>query len=283
MMIRMMSQKREALASDEGSGAATAPLPEPWLTTQDALLGGLVRLRQPAKGYRAALDPALLAACIPLASGERALDLGCGTGAASLCLAARLERSDCRDIAIVGLEFSENALALAAANVLDNGMQDRISLRQGDVRAPLWPGASHSFHHVLCNPPFWVKGRHAPASNASKASSHGEMTAGLADFIGCAARALRAKGVLTLICPPERLDDAMAAMAGRFGGIRLHPLWPKAGRPAKRLIVQAKRDSRAPLALCPGLILHEPDGRLSAATEAIVRHAALFPGLDSTP
>ncbi|MBI3708303.1 MAG: methyltransferase [Proteobacteria bacterium] len=59
-------------------------------TTRDALLGGRVAFRQPAAGYRAAIDPVLLAASVPAATKGRVLELGCGAGAALLCLAHRL-------------------------------------------------------------------------------------------------------------------------------------------------------------------------------------------------
>jgi len=58
--------------------------------TEDALLGQRVRLRQPRRGYRAAIDPVLLAAAVPARAGDRVLELGAGVGAAALCLAARV-------------------------------------------------------------------------------------------------------------------------------------------------------------------------------------------------
>ena len=61
---------------------------ESW--TEDKLLDGRVTLLQPRKGYRVAIDPVLLAAAVPARLGDHVLDLGSGTGAASLCLAARL-------------------------------------------------------------------------------------------------------------------------------------------------------------------------------------------------
>ena len=59
--------------------------------TEDKLLDGRVTFLQPRHGYRVAIDPVLLAAAVPARSGDRILDLGSGTGAASLCLAARLQ------------------------------------------------------------------------------------------------------------------------------------------------------------------------------------------------
>src|SRR5512139_3877326 len=59
--------------------------------TDDRLLGGRVRLQQPASGFRAAIDPVLLAAAVPAGEGDIVLDVGCGTGAAALCLATRVE------------------------------------------------------------------------------------------------------------------------------------------------------------------------------------------------
>jgi tRNA1(Val) A37 N6-methylase TrmN6 len=38
------------------------------------------------------------------------------------------------------------------------------------------------------------------------------------------------------------------------------------------VLVQGRKGSRAPLALMPGLVLHEADGSLSAAAEAVMRH-----------
>ncbi|MBF0393554.1 MAG: methyltransferase, partial [Alphaproteobacteria bacterium] len=58
--------------------------------TDDTLLDGRVRLRQPTHGYRAAIDPVFLAAAVPAGAGQRVLDAGCGAGAALLCLCARV-------------------------------------------------------------------------------------------------------------------------------------------------------------------------------------------------
>jgi tRNA1(Val) A37 N6-methylase TrmN6 len=57
-------------------------------------------------------------------------------------------------------------------------------------------------------------------------------------------------------------------------GIAIFPLWPRADEAAKRVIVQIRNGSNAPLALLPGLVLHEADGRYTAAADAILRDGA---------
>ena len=63
---------------------------EPATVSEGTLLGGRVKLRQPVAGYRVAIDPVFLAAAVPATAGDRILDIGCGAGAASVCLAARV-------------------------------------------------------------------------------------------------------------------------------------------------------------------------------------------------
>ena len=79
--------------------------------------------------------------------------------------------------------------------------------------------------------------------------------------------------MLTLIYPAGRLDDLLAALQPRFGGVAILPLWPRAGVPAKRVIVRATLQSRAPARLLAGLVLHAGDGRYTEAAEAVLRHA----------
>ena len=65
-----------------------------------------VQLVQPARGYRAGLDAALLAAAVELAPGDRALEVGCGAGAALFQLAARAPAAR-----LAGIERDEAMLA----------------------------------------------------------------------------------------------------------------------------------------------------------------------------
>jgi len=237
--------------------------------TADRLLGGRVTLRQPASGYRAAIDPVLLAAAAPDSDG-RVLDLGCGVGAAAICLAARLPA--CR---VTGLEIQPEFAALARENTAENGLAERIEIIIGDLLDPP-AGLDPPFDGVIANPPYQTAGQSAPP-DGSKAISNQEGEAGLADWIGFAELALKHKGWLTLIHRADRIDGLCAAMHPAFGDVRLVPLWPRSGMPARRVIVAARKGVRSPATLLPGLVLHGQDGGYTAEAEAVLRDGAALP------
>jgi len=234
--------------------------------TEDRLLGGRVRLRQPAEGVRAAIDPVFLAAAIPAVANQQILDAGCGTGAAMLCLAARVP--GCR---VIGIELQRDLVRLAGDNILLNGMADRLSVMAGDLLRPpprLSPG---SFDHVMANPPFIERGRGSPVSDPAKAAATIEGDAALGDWVRFALGMARGRGTITFIHRADRIDALLAQLAGRAGGVVIFPLWPRAGQAANRVIVQATKQVAAPARLASGLVLHEADGRFTEAADAILR------------
>ncbi|MGQ0663157.1 MAG: tRNA1(Val) (adenine(37)-N6)-methyltransferase [Pseudomonadota bacterium] len=245
------------------------------LTTLDALLGGRVSFRQPRSGFRAAIDSVLLAAALPPATAGRALDLGCGAGAATLCLAWRLP-----GLSVVGLERDPVLADLARDNVARNGMVGRVEIVAGDVLAP--PGiAACGFDAVICNPPWLEAERADPAPAAGRAAATVEGKARLAHWVAAALACARPKGSVAFIHRADRLADLLTALlpsrGERAGRIEVIPLWPKAGLPAKRVIVRARKGVAAPLSLSAGLVLHREDGRYTDHAEAILREGA---GLD---
>lgn len=234
--------------------------------TEDRLLGGRVRLRQPASGYRVAIDPIFLAAAVPAEPHQLVLDIGCGAGAAMLCLAARVPHAR-----VVGVEMQRDLVRLAGDNTILNGMEARVSVMIGDLlRAPprLSPG---TFDHVMANPPYHGRGSVAPTGRPGKAEATIEGEADLAAWVRFALTMVRAKGTLTLIHRADRIDAVLAELAGRAGDIAVFPLWPGAGKPASRILVRACKQNAAPARLAAGLILHEPDGRLSPGADGVLR------------
>jgi tRNA1(Val) A37 N6-methylase TrmN6 len=243
--------------------------PQQGAVTEDHLLGGRVRLRQPAEGARAAIDPVFLAAAVDAEPSHTVLDLGCGTGAAMLCLAARVPQSR-----MVGLDMQRELVRIAGDNVILNGMSGRLSAMIGDLMAPpprLSPG---SFDHVMANPPYLAQGAGTHPATVERATATIEGRADLGEWVRFALTMLRAKGTLTLIHRADRIDTVLAHLAGRAGEVTIFPLWPGAGQPATRVLVRARKQIASPARLCAGLVLHAPDGRFTADAEAVLRGGA---------
>ncbi len=240
-------------------------------TTDDALLAGQVRLRQPKDGFRAAIDTVLLAAAVPAQSGDRVIEIGSGCGAAALCLAHRVE-----GILVTGIEIQQPLVRLAGENIRLNGLDGKVEIMAGTVTGPLPPRVQGPFDCAMLNPPYLDAARSNPPPDDAKAMAHVEGAEdGLDIWIKQVHALLRHKGILTLVHRADRLDDVMACLRGRFAGITVFPLWPRAGETAKRVLIRARKGVATPLTLSAGLTLHQPNGEFTAATDAALRGAAL--------
>jgi len=232
--------------------------------TTDSLLGGRVVLRQPVNGYRAAIDPVLLAAGVRAKAGNRVLDAGCGTGAATFCLAARVP-----GLALTGLELQHAHAVLAGEGIALNKLSDTFIITGDLLRPP--PDMLNAFDIVMTNPPYGDAG--TPPPDASLALAHMEGEADVAAWIKACLACLRAKGRLVMIHRADRLSDILAAFVNNGAGdIHILPIHPKAGQPARRVIVDAGKGRRSPDTLLPGFVLHEDDGQFTAAADAVLRH-----------
>ncbi len=234
-------------------------------TSDDRLLDGRVIVRQPLDGYRAAIDPVLLAAAVRAKAGENVLDAGCGTGAAMFCLAARVP-----GLTLTGLELQQAHAVLAGEGVALNKLAETF-IATGDILKPP-PDLVGAFDVVISNPPYGDSG--TPPLNAARAISHMEGEADLAAWIGGCLACAKPKGRIVLIHRADRLSDIVNVLhAKKTGDIRIIPIFPKAGAPAKRVIVDAGKGRRTADTLYPGIILHEADGRYTAAADAVLRDA----------
>lgn len=236
--------------------------------TTDLLLGGRVAVRQPVSGYRAAIDPVLLAAAVRAKAGDKVLDAGCGTGAAMFCLAARVP-----GLALSGLEIQHTHAVLAAEGIALNKFTDTFIITGDILRPP--PDLLNAFDIVLTNPPYGDTG--TPPPNESLKVAHMEGEADIASWIDACLDCLRPKGRLVMIHRADRLSEILAALeASGTGDIRILPIFPKAGAAARRVIIDAGKCRRSPDTLYPGLILHEADGAYTAAADAILREGRLL-------
>ena len=236
--------------------------------TDDRALGGRVRLRQPAKGYRAGLDAALLAAACDAGDGARVIEAGCGVGAVLLAAAVR-----CPGARFWGVERDAEAAALARHNIADNGLAARVAVLEADIGAGARP-AGAPFDAALCNPPFFDDAGSLRAPHPAKRGAF-MSDDGLGAWIGYLLEAVRDGGTVTLIHRADRLADILALLGARTGSLQVCPIQPFADQPAGRVVVRAVRGGKAPLRLLPALALHERGGAKHApAAEAILRGEA---------
>jgi tRNA1(Val) A37 N6-methylase TrmN6 len=248
--------------------------------TEDAVLDGRLRLRQPSRGHRVGHDAILLAAATSAKKGEHAVDLGAGVGAAGLALASRVD-----GLRVTLVDIDPTLTALAADNAARNGLASRVNAIRLDVGAParafaaagLKPGSAD---RVLMNPPFHDVTRQQPSPQPGRQLAHAGSPGLLQIWIAAAARLLSARGVLTLIWRADGLLDLVASLEHGFGGVGVMPVHPKPDAPAIRVLVRAAKQSRAPLTIYPGLILNDADGRPAAVADAVLRGKMILPLAD---
>jgi tRNA1(Val) A37 N6-methylase TrmN6 len=236
--------------------------PAPNAITTDHLLGGRVAYMQPREGFRAAIDPVLLAAAVPARAGERVLEGGTGAGAALLCLAARIP-----DIRGVGVDRDPGLLQLARANAAANARPGLLFVA-GDLGSSPIGG---EFDHAFANPPYYAADgtpSPSPAREAAKRSVPDQLSI----WVAALSRPLRHRGTLTMILPPRMLEQALRAMQDcKVPADCVFPIWPKQGYPAGIVLVRGRKFGRSPLVLASGLVLHDESGAFRTEADIVLR------------
>jgi len=239
------------------------------LLSQDSFLNGRITLFQPERGYRAAIDPVFLAAGIPACPSDKVLEIGSGTGAASLCLAARVPK-----IEVIGLELQLDLVDLATKSVELNSLNHTISFLQGDLLSPPKCISEFLFDHVMANPPHLKNQSVISSPNLQKEIAYVEGEAALTDWIKFALQNVRVGGTVTFLHRYDRRDEVVSGLEESAGGIIVFPLWPKIrGKGAKRAIVQGRKGIRGKTKLANGIVLYDDKGIFSTEANRILREA----------
>lgn len=238
--------------------------------SEDAVLDGRLRLRQPLSGHRIGHDAILLAAATGGRAGELAVDLGAGVGAAGLALAARVDA-----IKVVLVEIDEALSRLASDNARINGLAGRVRAVACDAEETnaLAAGGlpAGSADRVLMNPPFHDARRHNVSPDARRRLAHAGEPGLLKRWMASAAYLLKPRGVLTLIWRADEVADVLQALAGEFGAVAVQEVAPRDRAPAIRVLVRAVKDGAGQPVYRPALILNDAQGRPTAAAEAVLR------------
>ena len=250
-------------------------------TERHSVLDGKVTLHQDTSGsHRAGLDAVMLAASVS-GDARHVVDLGAGVGSAGLCVAARLSH-----IKVTLVENNPVMIALAQQTLDDPDnaqFNERVSLLAADITLRgderIHAGLiTNMADCVIMNPPYWEGETVRPSPNDDRASAHILGEEGLAPWFRTASAILKSNGTLCVIFPAKRLDDLFDEMKGRFGDITLMPLYKGDNEEASRIIVRAKKASRAPMKIVPGLVLHEEKTKDATRREWTKRASAILKG-----
>ena len=223
--------------------------------------GGFYLVQPKRGGHRSGMDAMLLGGLVPTDFKGKIADLGAGAGAAGFAVASRCKKAE---ITLVEREaemiaFARKSIAFAEnqeiAKRIDVILAD-VTLRGKERReAGLFDNA---FDFAIMNPPFNSPFDRKTPDNL-KAEAHVMSDHMFEDWIRTAAAIIRPSGYLGLIARPQSLSEILKAFEGRFGDVLVFPVHSRKNSAAIRILVHAKRASKAPLSLMPALYIHDDD------------------------
>jgi len=243
--------------------------------TEDAFLGGQLRLRQPKSGHRAGHDAILLAAATPAHSGDRVVDLGAGVGAAGLAVARRVQ-----GIELVLVEIDAALAELARGNAASNAIAadivvlDVASEAGGFAKAGLPPD---SVDVVLMNPPFNDPERHRASPDKAREIAHLATVTTLQSWIHTSRRILKSGGVLTLIWRADGLAEVLAGLGRGFGSLVILPVHADTVTPAIRVLIRATKGGKAPTRMLAALMLNNESAVPNKRVQDILAGKGVLP------
>ena len=247
--------------------------------TEDYLLDKQVKIFQPADGYRASSDAVLLSAMVDkIKPGAKILDVGSGTGAISLCLAQRLQQ---QNVQIDGLELQPELAELANMSATADGFAF-VRFYNADIRQKICdaPIAPCTYDVVITNPPY--SEHDMPSPNLSKATAHNHHNFDLAQWLNFCLKMAKPFGRIYMVNRAEALPHVCNILQGKAGGLTVLPIYSKTGQEAKRIIIAAQKDSKAPCKILPPFITHDANGKYTPQAEKILRAGLSFADIFST-
>ncbi len=243
--------------------------------SEDAFLGGQLRLRQLKSGHRAGHDAVLLAAATPARSGDRVADLGAGIGAAGMAVARRVAGID-----LVLVEIDAVLADLARANAASNAIAADVIVLDVEADAGVFAAAGlvpDSVDAVLMNPPFNDPARHRISPDKARGIAHVATATTLSNWVHAARRILKSKGMLTLIWRADGIAEVLAALNHGFGSLEILPVHGDANAPANRILIRAAKGGRAPTRIHAALMLNDPSGVPNKWVQEILAGKAHLP------
>lgn len=225
----------------------------------DLFLNGKLKVYQSKEWFKSGSDAVFLSAFPHISTGS-VLEVGCGTGVVSLCLARQFP-----NIKIEGIDIQKELVMLAQENAKKNNLASQCKFTLGDISSP--PYEKQTFDHVVTNPPYFNSSSPSSNRNIVLAKNH---VIPSKNWIHLCTNLVKPRGFIYCIYPTAQIEVIIQSLNG-FGGVTLFPLWPKENTPSKRVLIKAQKSVTKPSAIHKGMVVHNEDGTYTKDAESILR------------
>lgn len=223
----------------------------------DLMINGLKLIQHPDQ-FCFSLDAVLLAHFASVRQGGTVVDLGTGTGVIGLLLLARGAGT------VTGLEINPDMADMARRSARLNGLEDKFTILNGDLRQVKEYMPSGSMELIVSNPPYRPVGGGYINPNDQVAMARHELTANLTDIVAAAKYLVKYRGRFAMVHLPERLAEISVAMCQ--AGIepkRLQFVCPAVNKKPNMVLIEGVRGANPGIDVLPPLIVYTTDGKYS--------------------
>ena len=215
-----------------------------------------LKIIQKTDGFCFGMDAVLLSGFASVKPGERALDLGTGTGIIPLLLSAKTKGDH-----FTGLEIQTEIMKMAQRSVALNGLEKKIDIIQGDIKEASRIFGAASFDVVTSNPPYMNDAHGLKNPGDVKAISRHEVLCTLEDVVREGTKALKPGGRFYMVHRPHRLAEIITVMRQyKLEPKRMKFVHPFADKDANMVLIEAVRGGGAWLKLEPQVIVYKEPG-----------------------
>lgn len=213
------------------------------------------RIIQKKKGFCFGMDAVLLSGFARVREGERAVDLGTGTGIIPILLKAKTEGDH-----FIGLEIQEEVAEMAARSVLLNHLEDKVEIVRGDIREASQLFGRASFDVVTSNPPYMNDQHGLKNPDMLKAISRHEVLCTLDDVCREAAALLKPGGRFYMVHRPHRLAEIISSLKEyKLEPKRMKLVHPFIDKEANMVLIEAVRGGKSMMKVeAPVIVYQEP-------------------------
>jgi tRNA1Val (adenine37-N6)-methyltransferase len=211
---------------------------------------------QKQNGFCFGMDAVLLSGFAQVKPGERAVDLGTGTGIIPILLEAKYD-----GIHYIGLEIQEEVADMARRSVVLNHLENKVSIVTGDIKEASRLFGAASFDVVTSNPPYMNDAHGLKNPDLPKAIARHEVLCSLDDVTREAARLLKPGGRFYMVHRPHRLIEIVTALKG-YGlePKRMKMVHPFVDREANMVLIEAVRGGKSMIKVEAPIIVYKEQG-----------------------